>query len=217
MNQIRLIAIIVILIALSVAGSYWFVTERLSDITTTLDTEIAAQEDRLMEYAEALYRNTSLPGEEDVVSDCRLKHRNRFDSYLIRLENLPRADFPELQILFDACADYFAERKAVTLRNFEIELDKLRTLLLLRDQLSLTGGTAEKRIDAWTVLDELENKRYNILREQVSLQAEIINLLEEGASPSNEAVRQKMRRANEIKETGSVLVHEVNTARSALR
>lgn len=198
-------------------AAWWYVNVQTEEAVAQVKEEISIQDELLFSYAEALYRNTFLDKQDELVSDCRLKNRNRFDNLLINLETLSAAQFAEIDTLFDACARFSSEKKAVTLNAFTREIDHFEALIAIFESYDFVTGNYDERAAKWRALAAIEEKRLNILTEQVEIQSDIIALLKEGATASTVAVRDKILRASEIEQTGSVLVRETNSARAALR
>lgn len=217
MNQAAKILLVIILVLAAAAyGASYYVEEQEREIVDKIITEVDEQERRLSNIAEITDRNGADEVVESIIRDCSIANRQRFDSMLDRLGTLNTTELDEVQDLFDACAGFYASRKAVMVsrldREFEMYRDMVDMLRIIDDSI-----TVERyQVGQWERLVELEKRRSSVFSQQVDVQQEIITALRDGESIGSENIQARLSEAQNINEEAFVINQQIDALRREL-
>ncbi len=178
-------------------------------MSVTVLEQIRLQEAKTYELAQSVKNSKLTPSLSLFVNDCSTKHRNQFDTNLDKLGTLTATQIENLEPLFDACADYFANVKTALVIELENEITELETLLSIAD-VSDQSDILLVPLDSWKSYLDLEKKLAEALRKQVSSQASIISLLKGGKSGSDPQVQTLVNEARQLSETASVTTKQLD-------
>ncbi len=193
------------------------VNERLSDLQLETRVLISEQETLLAAIAETTARNGADEITEQIIIDCSLQERTRFDELLSDLNNgLNRTQLIELERLFGRCGGFFAERKAVMVSRLDREIEIYANYVEQLSNLSGEDKTVEYKVNEWKELAQLEVKQSELFADLVTSQDEIISTLLAGNSPTSEEIQTILQAVNETQETLLVTRTQASTIRSTL-
>lgn len=211
----------VILYAFCAAGLLLFLVSLFlyyshRELELSLALLLTKQEQKLLTLSELSnsYRGDEVT--ESIITDCSPQNRQRFETLLNRLATLSTTELIEIEPLFDACAAFFAERKALSVARLEQEFEVYRSYLDLYALTSAAHELAPYQLDVWQRLVELENERKTALHELVSIQREIIDALKEVPKDSA-AIESLVVRARQINEQTASLNAQVRDTRTQLQ
>lgn len=193
------------------------VNERLSDLQLQTEVLIAEQATRLSSIAEATARNGADAITEQIIKDCSLTERNRFDDLLGRLNRgLSGTELAELERLFGRCGSFYSARKAVMVarlqREYEVYLNYVRQL----ENLSGQSQSERYNLSGWEQLASLELKQSELFSELVRDQDEIISTLLSGKAPSSPEITSILERVQATQGTLFVTNAQAGEVRSEL-
>lgn len=199
----------VALAALTLTGLLHYTNREL---TTSLEVKLADQERVLTALAELTNQYRADEVTESIIRDCSADNRARFEVLLNRLASLTKPELVEIEPLFDACASFFAERKALSVARFEEEYREFSSYLELYGHVAPSADVLSYQADVWQHLVLREQDRRDALTELVSIQRQIIDLLK--ATPKdNNAIQTLVVRAQQVQERTARLNGEVNELR----
>lgn len=130
-----------------------------------------------------------------LVKDCA--KRTEYESLLIKLDRLTKNELLNLQILSESCGDFYPDTKAVMVSRLEREFQAYTKFIDLLKELD-TDTVSDYKIAEWSEIIEVEKKRSELLKEQASVQLEIIQLLIQGNSVQSKLVQEQIGSAQRI-------------------
>ncbi|MDA8596748.1 hypothetical protein N9L26_00220 [Candidatus Pacebacteria bacterium] len=191
----------------------YFVEQREREIVDGITLEVVKQQKTLTAISEVTDRNGADAVVEEIIKDCPSDNRLRFDTLLGNLANLNAAELAEVDVLFNACADYYAQRKAVMVarmeREFEVYQNLVELLAVVDDAITIT----DFKVKDWEQLVTLEKQRSNIFANQVRVQRDIIKALQRGMSVNSEEINLMLAEANNSNEEGVVINTQIDRLR----
>lgn len=199
--------------ALLLASAYLAYHSR--ELGATLALKIADQEKTLAVLSEITDRNGADSVAEAIVRDCSLENRRRFEELLNRLGELNQRELVEVDTLFDGCAAFFAERKALMVARLEREFEVYRSYVELLAMVEQQRGQLLHAVSAWEEVVNLEKQRRDLLQEQVAIQGSIITTLRSGPLVTNE-IEDELVRAAQINQEAAQVNGRIDEARRAL-
>lgn len=192
-----------IILGIFLASSF-VVGERMEQLESTLQVQLAEQKALLATIAETTARNGADSVTESIVRDCALEDRSRFDSLLGQLDSgLQRSELIELEQLFGVCGSFFSERKAVMVARLAREIEVYEAYVA---QLSTVTGVDQSKsqtLDQWRTLSEGEQTQSVLFTQLVRLQKDIIDELLAGRAANSEEITAIL---NEVRETREALL-----------
>ena len=198
------------------AGVVWYVGETKADTIAVTRLKIAEQEKRLATIAEVTGRDGADAVVEKIIQDCNAENRARFDTKLSQLPTLRGSELVEVEQLFSACGNFYAERKAVMVarleREYEMYLDLLSILALVDSK------TAELEYDgaSWGRLVAKEVERSTLSTKLVEIQGNIITDLKSNVSVSSDVMQATMVEGQKTKEKLIAISSEIYTLRQEI-
>lgn len=216
-TKLRLPLTIIIVLLLG----YYIVTiavnERLSDLKLQTEVLIAEQATRLSSIAEVTARNGADAITEQIIKDCSLAERNRFDDLLGRLNRgLTSSELNELERLFGRCGSFFSARKAVMVARLQREYEIYKTYVTQLENLSGKSQSDRYNIIEWEQLSSLEVKQSELFSELVRGQDEIITTLLSGKSPTSPEIASILERVQGTQGTLLVTNAQARDVRTSL-
>lgn len=177
----------------------YFSNEREKDMVAAISLQIVEQEKTLLSIAEITSRDGMDAIGESVIVDCKSSDRSKFDTYLSELDTLSYTQLEETENLFDKCAHFYAQRKAMMVarmeREYEAYDDLVHLLSIVDDDISVASYNSK----TWKQLVELEERRRDLYAEQVTIQKDIITALKEGISIKDNELQTLMVDAQNVK------------------
>ena len=193
-----------------------YVDHSLAAVQSALDEKITTERQALMIAAEALYRSRNDETIRPYVRDCSTAHRNEFDGYLNRLHQLPKTELDRVELLFEACASFFADQKAALLANFSRDYHSYLTTVALYEAIDERDPLVIEQED-WELFLQFQEQLTQLLSEQVTIQQEIIVLLQSGASVGDDTVRSQMEQAQEVAQSATVISRQIDSVYTRLK
>jgi hypothetical protein len=197
---------VIILAALLVIGCYFVVTTiveaRLQSLEAQLVDTINAQKEVLVAIAQTTSRNSNDEATANIVTDCDVTERVRFDDLLGQLDRgLSKEELTELDRLFGRCGEFYSKQKAVMVFRLNREVEAFKTYV---NQLQIITGrdvSQEYNVTGWEALASEEEKQSKLFSDLVALQDEIITTLLNGKAANSEEMKGVLREVQEIQET----------------
>lgn len=215
-TSMKYIALGLASVALVFFAASYFVEEREKEIVSGITIEIVKQEKTLSNIAEITDRNGADAVVESIILDCPGPSRVRFDELLDRLGTLNNAELQEIDSLFNACARFFAERKAVMVARMEREFEIYKSLVDLLSVVDDAIAVQEYKITDWQELVRLEKQRSKIFSDQVDVQRTIITALRSGSLVGSEDIQRLLSDAQNITEQAVVTNQQIDGLRKKL-
>lgn len=211
-------ALILASILLGAAGAvHGIVKHRLSNLTITIEGQIAEQQQLLTKVAQITARNGADDVIEGVVRDCNVSERNKFDDLLGRLDTgLTSTELTTLERLFGRCGDFFAQRKSVMVAKLTREVEVYASLV---DQLQTLTGKKEiemYKVESWRQLARDEEEVNKHFAQLVVIQDKIITTLLDGKSAQSEEIKAILGEAQETQGMLIVTSKQAATTRESL-
>lgn len=201
---------------LTLLAASWFINEKQEDYRSAVMLKIAEQETKMVRISELINRGSADSATNQVIEDCVLEDRERFDTLLSNLPSLNRTELSEIETLFAACGSYFADRQAMLAVRFTREVEVYSEYISLLELTDTDIRTFDVKKSKWQELNELEKQKSLLALELVKLQGDIIDLLIEGNSINSDLMVEKVQAAQSSKETLSILVTKANALRSEI-
>ena len=208
-NQLTYIVAALLFGALVFYAASHYVAKKQTEVRQALTEAVDHQMVVLQEVAALTNGNGSNDVVKQYVRDCNAQLRTEFDTTLNTLGTLTSTELKATDALFAACASFFANQKTAMVAQLESEY---KTLKGLTDILGVIDSRTSVLLleEDWELFISMERQRADLLRERVSLQREIIDALKEGAAPQDSSIREKMTKAQEVTETGTVLGKQID-------
>ncbi len=175
---------------------------------------LAQQTATLISIAEVTDRNGVDSAVAPLVQDC--PKRQRFDDLLSKLATLNNKELQEVDQLFEACGDYYVQRKSVMVARFEREYEIYREYLQLLQKADIRIDINNYPADKWKTLVSLEKQRSALAKELVRIQGDIITALLDGVSISSSTMRDMLAEAQEVKDTLAYTGIQIDTLREEI-
>lgn len=178
--------------------------------------KIAEQETTLAAIAELVNRDGADAVVEQIILDCSPQNRERFDTLLSNLAELHGTQLVEVEQLFNACGNFFAERKAVMVARLEREYEVYKDLIEILALADKKAGTVAYDVGLWGELVSLEKERSTLSSQLVDLQGRIITSLLDGESVESDAMQLLLVEGKQTREKLFELSAKINTLRESL-
>jgi len=192
-----------------------FVSYQQNQLALMLQVNIAEQEKTLIAISEITDRNGADAIAEAIIRDCSSSNRNRFESLLNDLGTLDVTQLVEVESLFDACASFFAERKAIMVSRLEREYQIYTDYIALYALVDKSDARQAYPLEDWSEIVTLEKQRRDLLTEQVAIQGSIISALQSGTPNQNE-FEANLVRASQISQAAASLNSSIDDVRQRL-
>jgi hypothetical protein len=181
-----------------------------------LKVKIAEQKTTLATLAEVTDRDGADSVVERIIKDCNADSRARFDTQLSRLQNLTRSELLEVEQLFEACGNFFAERKAVMVARLTRELSVYTSFIDVLKSLRKSEDTSVYTIDGWEELVALEAERSELSSKLVDIQGTIIRELKAGTTVQADSLQSILVEGQRTRESLLLVSEKIDMVRSKL-
>ncbi|MEZ4200076.1 MAG: hypothetical protein R3B69_00500 [Candidatus Paceibacterota bacterium] len=206
---------IVALIVFCLVLSYGYVRYTQAATRATLEAHIGEVELTLRETAENLKNNTEDELVATYVTDCSNRTRTQFDMHLDTLASLSTAELEQTELLFEACADYFAHKKRAEVEKLRMELRSYEHLVDTYDVIAPTANRVWQ-LEDWHLFLSFQEQLAALLEAQVPIQQEIIILLKSGVPEGDPAIKSQVEAAQEITQTATVTTRQMSSVYTRL-
>lgn len=210
------VTIVLVITAFVFLGASVFVQQSQKQLALSLQVKIVEQEKTLTTLAELTDQNRADSVAESIIRDCSTSNRERFEDLLNRLATLSTVELNEIDKLFEACAGFFAQRKAIMVSRLQREFEVYRDYVSLYAQLDGRAPVIEFPVAIWERLTLLEQERGALLNEQVEIQAEIIDNLQL-VVPAQDDLEEKLVRAQQVAARVADLNKSIDEVRTELQ
>lgn len=212
-NQI-LVLILGAVFVLFVSSAY-IKSEQAKYLSIT-EEKLSAKEKDLATLLQAIQSET--PHEIDqVITDCSLENRVAFDRDLGRLSVIQQRELPELQMLFNACGDYYAVRKAVLVSHLEREFNAYKDLVEIFSQADTKSEKTAYDTAKWESAIATEIKKSELSLRLVAIQGEIIALLKDGVQITSDEMQLLLVEGQRIREALTSTPEKVDAIHTELQ
>jgi hypothetical protein len=208
-----IVTLVCVFSALTIISTLLFSSYITRSVSAVVQKAVVEQRERLLNVAVRTDRIELDSESELIISDC--ERRQEFEDLLSRLNTLSRSDILTTQQLYSSCGLYYVERKDLLVSQLNREYEVYKELLRIAEPVLGRMVTPEEESDWGTVVSQ-EAQRASLLREQASVQAEIIRLLISGNLASNRPISDQVDRANAINQSLITTDSTVDSARSRL-
>lgn len=203
-------------IALTFFAASWYVKTQQEEYRNRLYVALAEQEQKMFTLSSFIDRDEADEVVGEIIQDCSLPERRRFDELLSSLSRLNRTELTEMSGLFDACGSFYADRQAIHSMRLQRELEIYTEYSAF---LALTNSDIEAwkaKGQQWQKLAALEQDRSRLTTELVTLQGLIIDLLVSGKMVSSEEITTALGDAQTAKDSLSVMNTQADELRAQL-
>lgn len=203
-------------IALTFFAASWYVKTQQEEYRNRLYVALAEQEQKMFTLSSFIDRDEADEVVGEIIQDCSLPERRRFDELLSSLSRLNRIELTEMSGLFDACGSFYADRQAIHSMRLQRELEIYTEYSAF---LALTNSDIEAwkaKGQQWQKLAALEQDRSRLTTELVTLQGLIIDLLVSGKVVSSEEITTALGDAQTAKDSLSVMNTQADELRAQL-
>ena len=194
-------------------GASWYVQEQQFEYVSEIKLLAAQQEKTLAALSQTIDQDGADAVVSALIHDCATDNRARFDQLLSKLDTISGTELKEVDGLFDACGDYFVQRRAVMVarlhREFEVYRDYVQLLKITDKRVDLKMYPVEK----WSTLVAYEKQRSELSIDLVRIQEDIIVKLIEGSSPSASEIQTKVSEASDVRDTLAYIGIQIDSVR----
>lgn len=192
-----------------------YVVSSNKDAKALLEANLAKQQEKLEEIANITFTNKRDEAIATYVKDCPTASRAEFDSYLDRLTVLSKAELERTELLFEACASFFADKKQASVLQLVEEYEEYKMLV---DVASVFDVRAESKyeVEDWQLFIAFQKQLAELLKSQLPIQRDIITLLQDGVSANDPAIQKKTAEAQDIAQSATVITRQVDSVYSRL-
>jgi len=194
-------------------GVSLYVHAQQAEYVAMMKLLVSEQETTLVSIAEVTDRNGADATVAAIVKDCDTEDRQRFDELLGLLGELNRIELIEVDQLFGACGNFYAERKALMIARLNREFEVYEDYVALLDIVDSRSDGVLYPVAKWSELAVLETQRSVLSSELVTIQKDIILALLEGVSIQSEQMLSEVTKAQEAKDTLSYTGVRIDTLR----
>lgn len=212
----RLLAAALLFIFATFLAASFYIQNAQSEYVLKTQLKIAEQETKLAGIAELTGRDGADAVVEEIIQDCSQQNRERFDTLLGKLSQLHGSELSEVEQLFNACGNFFAERKAVMVARLEREYEVYTDLVDILTLYDEKAPTVTYDIEGWNELVDMEKKRSELSTRLVQVQGDIIQALRSGTAISSEEMQLLLAEGQQTKDTLSVLSLQIEQKRQAI-
>ena len=185
-----------------------------SEYVSATRLKIAEQETTLASLSELIGRDGAAEVVSAIIQDCSPANRERFDTLLGRLSTLQGAELREVEQLFNACANFYPERKAVMTARFEREYEVYVDLIDILTRVEQDAPYLTYQTEAWGELVRLEKERSTLTTELVEVQGTIIRALLDGTPVASTQMQQLLAQGQEVKDALLFVSMQIDTLRT---
>lgn len=186
-------------------------------IASIVDGELQQQRQAIADLATLLVRDSVDQATQDIIVECSLSNRMRFDDLLNGLATLSEVELQETKKLFDGCARVFSARKLLMSDRLQREFEVYQNLVTLNQSIDETRTNEDYQVDDLEMLVSLEKNRSQNYQDLTNIQLQIIAKLEAGESADSETILELTQEANNKKEEIGILSIQTKTLIEALQ
>lgn len=179
------------------------------------DDVLREQKTRLANMSRAVDSGSPVT-DADIVSDCVVEKRYRFDELLSSLGDLTLIELRELQGLFGGCAYYYATVQQVGVSALEREVAVYNDQLRLATVFNKAAVDELDKISKWHELVDHENERSNSYAALVVVQSDIVERLMAGDTINSSAVQTLVAKGQEVRENIVWIDQKIDALRDQL-
>ena len=190
-----------------------YVQAQQAEYVSMMRLLVSEQETTLVSIAEVTDRNGADAIVASIVNDCVTEDRQRFDALLGSLGELSQAELVEVNQLFGACGNFYAERKALMVARLHREFEVYEDYVRLLDVVDSRSESIVYPVAMWAELTALESQRSTLSSELVMIQKDIILALLDGVSIQSKQMLTEVTKAQEAKDTLSYTGVKIDTLR----
>jgi len=175
---------------------------RLKNLREQIVLQISKQQTLLVGVAETTARNGADVVTESIIKDCTVSERTEFDDLLSRLDKgLSRTELTKLDVLFDRCGSFYAQRKALMVSRLGREVEVYITQVEQLKTLTSSSVFETYKVDAWKQLVEQESVQSELFSSLVTQQDTIISTLISGTRTESVEMKAILQEAKETQES----------------
>ena len=188
-----------------------YIKQKQSQIVALTELKIAEQETTLSSIALLTSKDGADSVVENIIKDCSPENRARFDEQLSQLQLLRGQQLVEMDQLFGACGNFFAERKAVMVARLEREFEVYKNLIEILTVADIRKDQTQYDQDSWEKLVMMEKNRSELSLKLVEIQGDIITALRTNISLSSDSMQNLLVDGQKTKESLVSLSLEIDT------
>jgi len=207
------IVVITLVSALLLSSMYTHYKER--ELSLLLKHKILEQDKTLISLSEISDANGVDEVTESIIRDCESSKRARFEQLLNKLNLISESELSELEALFDVCAPFFSERKAMMVARLEREFEVYADYVGLLKVIEEAEAELLYPVNDWSEIVALEKSRRDLLLEQVQIQGTIIEAIKSSTQNSDE-FQAMLVRAAQVSQEAATLNRSIDDVRQRL-
>jgi len=215
MNNRKTLALGLIIGAGVLFAASVYVQQAQRELSLSLQIRIAEQAQILTTIANLTYLNQTDAVAEDIITDCSPDSRIQYETRINQLGSLSNTALIEFEPLFEACAGFFAEKKALMVSRLRREFDVYAAYIQLLSTIKAAEPLVDQQIEQWAELVLLEEERSQLMSEKVFVQASIITALKTESSQSD-TVQSQLVRSQQITQRVAAVNGEIEAIRQEL-
>jgi hypothetical protein len=205
------VTVYLLVIAVALIATAGFVHYTQQSLERTLRENTHTVLDRMNVLADIIDRNGADDTVASIVKDCA--EREEYESLLVKLGNLNKRDLIRIQTLSENCGSFYAERKALMVDRLKREYEELLRHNAALQSLAVDPIAAET-LETWSELIISEEKRSQLLADQVTIQDEIIRELVTGSYVNSKEVLALVRDGQDVAGLLTVIDHQIDELRA---
>ncbi len=215
-NDRKLLIYASLLAGLLFLGASYYIHTKQVEYVSMMKLNIAKQEKTLATLSEITDRNGADAAVAEIIKDCDLEDRQEFDELLSRLGELNNNQLRRLDLLFDACGYFYAQRKALMTARLEREFEVYNDYVSLLNIVDSKEKKISYPVEKWGELVDLEKQRSSLSSDLVLIQKNIISALLNNVSVKSEEMKEQLTHAQEINDSLSLVGTKIDTLREEL-
>ena len=209
------IGIGVAVIVIVLVGVQQFAEKQTAHVVSALEENLKETYATTRSISKATLRNDVSAPYTGIIRECDKTSQDAFDRSLTNLTILSEAELDVALFQLEACAYTAIEEKTLMLQLLSDGVASIEEqLVLLKRVAPLTS--VDSVIEPWRTVVQLEQKRLDIMNQQVSIQRDIITELKAGVRSDSPEITALTTQAQELVETYSVVTVQLQTAHQAL-
>lgn len=194
----------------------WYVHDEKKSYVLHTQLKISEQETKLAALAEITDRNGADAVVEEIIKDCSFENRNRFDLLLSKLSELNRIELAEIEQLFNACGNFYAERKAVMVARLEREFEVYLDFVEIFSRIDGKADVYATNTEGWKKLVDMEKEQSVLSSKLVDIQGQIINELLQNTSIASEKMQLLLVEGQQVRERSTQLSQSIDAQRQSV-
>jgi hypothetical protein len=194
-------------------GVSFYIHAQQAEYVSMMKLLVAEQETTLISIAEVTDRNGADAVVAEIVKDCDIVDRQKFDALLGNLGTLTKVELVEVDQLFGACGNFYAERKALMVARLNREFEVYQDYVTLLDTVDSRSEEILYPVAKWSELTAFELQRSSLSYELVVIQKDIIQTLLDGVSIQSAQMLSEVTKAQEVNDTLSYIGVKIDTIR----